>query len=304
MDGQALLNSICEKVIQEENFGDVASYIPELKKVNPEKFGVHVRTIDHREFYVGDYTEKFSIQSISKVLSLSLAFSKVGEKLWERVDVEPSGTAFNSLVQLEFENGIPRNPFINSGAIVVCDVLLSACNDPAGEILSYVRDIAGDQSLDFNPVVAESERSAGYRNLALVNFLKSFDNIHNDAERVLDLYFQLSSMQMSCAQLTQVFLFFANKGINPRDGKKILGKSKTKRINAIMGTCGFYDEAGEFAYRVGLPGKSGVGGGIVAILPGDYAVAVWSPRLNEKGNSYRGMKFLERMTTATETTIF
>ena len=304
MEGQELLESICASVTAEENSGEVANYIPELGKVNPNKFGVHLQTIDGRNFAVGDSEERFSIQSISKVLSLSLAYDQIGNELWDRVDVEPSGTAFNSLVQLEFEGGIPRNPFINSGAIVVCDVLLGLHEDPAGTLLSYIREITGVDDIGFNPVVAESERSAGFRNIALVNFLKSFDNIRHEPAEVLDLYFLLSSLELSCRELACLFLFFANKGVNPRTGKKVLSTNKAKRINAIMSTCGFYDEAGEFAYRVGLPGKSGVGGGIAAVLPGEYAVAVWSPRLNAKGNSYRGMKFLERLTSETEVSIF
>jgi glutaminase len=304
MDGQRLLESIYDQVIHEDNSGELADYIPELGKVDPNKLGVFLRTVDSRECFVGDYAEKFSIQSISKVISLVLAYDRVGGKLWERVDVEPAGTAFNSLVQLEFEEGIPRNPFINSGAIVVCDELVSIYDDPEKVILDFIHEVTGDPGLGFNTVVAESERNAGYRNIALVNFLKSFDNLKNDAERVLDFYFKLSSLEMSCKDLVGMFMFLCNEGVNPRNGKQILSHSGTNRINAIMSTCGFYDEAGEFAYRVGLPGKSGVGGGIVALLPGEYTVAVWSPKLNPKGNSYRGMRFLELLTTATQATIF
>ena len=304
MDAQRLLESIYDQVIQEENSGQLASYIPELSKVDPDKLGAFIRTIDGRECFVGDYDTKFSIQSISKVISLVLVYDLVGGRLWDRVGVEPSGTAFNSLVQLEFEGGIPRNPFINSGAIVVCDELMSKYDNPEDVVLGFIHDVTGDNSLGFNSVVAESERHAGYRNIALVNFLKSFGNLQNEPERVLDFYFMLSSLEMSCRDLAGLFMFLSNEGVNPRNGKKILSHSGTNRVNAIMSTCGFYDEAGEFAYRVGLPGKSGVGGGIVAVLPGEYTVAVWSPRLNPKGNSFRGMRFLELLTSATQATIF
>ena len=285
-------------------FGQVAQYIPELAKVNPDKFGVYLTELDGTGYGVGDYQEIFSIQSIAKVFSLTLAMSLVGKDLWGRVDVEPSGNAFNSLIQLETEAGIPRNPFINAGALVVCDVLMSQLQNPKHELLQYIRDIAGLPGLEYSIAVAESEASEGYRNRALINFMKDFDNIHNPVEEVLDLYFHLSSISMTCQELSRAFLYLANYGKQSASGETLITTSQAKRINAIMQMCGFYDEAGEFAYCVGLPGKSGVGGGIIAVHPGKYSIAVWSPPLNERGNSYRGMRLLETFTTLSQTSIF
>ncbi len=304
MTPQEIMEMLHAEIKAEKNLGAVASYIPELGKVNPDYFGIYLTSIDGQRLSAGDWDVPFSIQSIAKVLSLSFAFNLKGDAIWERVGVEPSGSPFNSLVQLEFESGIPRNPFINAGAIVICDILCSELENPKEELLSFIRRVANNPNINYNPIIAASEASEGYRNFALINFIRSFGNIHNEVEEVIDLYFHLSSVMMTCKELSETFLFLANAGIQVDTGERILGVSMTKRINAVMQTCGFYDEAGEFAFRVGLPGKSGVGGGIAAILPNDYAIAVWSPRLNTKGNSYRGMKFLEQFTTLTELSIF
>lgn len=304
MDCQKIIDKVYAEIKAGDNLGQVAAYIPELSKVDPEKFGICLTTIDGKQYSAGDAGETFSIQSIAKVLSLSLAFACVGEPIWKRVDVEPSGTAFNSLLQLESEGGIPRNPMINAGAIVVCDILCGFFDNPKKELIEFIRRVAHQPAIEYAGDIASSEKLTGYRNFALINYLKSFGNIHHNIEQVIDLYFNLCSIKMSCAELSRTFLFLANNGVQHESGEVILDASKTKRINAVMQTCGFYDEAGEFAYRVGLPGKSGVGGGIAAILPNEYAIAVWSPRLNKKGNSYRGMKFLESFTTETESSIF
>lgn len=287
-----------------ENSGKVASYIPELGVIDPAKFGLHLTTIDQQNYGLGDSEEKFSIQSISKVMALALAFELEDEALWERVGVEPSGTQFNSMVQLEYDKGVPRNPFINAGALVICDILVSRLKQPKQEFLEFARGICGDQAIDYSRRVAESEKSTGFKNAAMINLMKAYGNIRNDIDTVLDLYFNLCSIEMSCRELAQQFLFLAANGVDPTTGKAVLSPSKSKRLNAIMQLCGFYDEAGEFAYRVGLPGKSGVGGGIIAIHPGNYAIAVWSPRLNAKGNSYRGINILEFLTTQTTSSIF
>jgi len=304
MNYQSIIQEVYYQVITEPNEGKVASYIPELGRVNPEKMGIHLATIHDEHIAVGDSDEKFSIQSIAKVLSLSLAYRMDESKIWERVGVEPSGTAFNSLVQLEHDMGIPRNPLINAGALVICDMLVTRLKNPEQELLDYIRLLSGNPSIDYCPTIANSEKSTGFRNAALVNFIKSFNNIHNQVERVLDFYYHLCSIKMTCGELARTFLFLANNGQLLDGSQNILNGSQTKRINAIMQTCGFYDEAGEFTYKVGLPGKSGVGGGIIAVHPNKYTIAVWSPRLNAKGNSYRGMKFLERFTTETASSIF
>ncbi|MEQ8358022.1 MAG: glutaminase [Cytophagales bacterium] len=293
-----------KNVKSEEDKGKIASYIPELAQVDPEKFGVHITTLSEINFGTGDYNENFSIQSIAKVLSLSLAYSILDGEIWKRVGLEPSGTPFNSLVQLEADNGIPRNPFLNAGALVVSDILLSQLKNPKEDFLNFVRNIANNSSLAYSSRIAESEKSLGYRNIALCNFIKSLGNIENEPAEVLDFYFNLCSLEMSCKELSELFFFLANNGYGFYKNKSILSESQSKRINALMQTCGFYDESGEFAFKVGLPGKSGVGGGIIAIHPDQYSIAVWSPKLNDKGNSYRGMKFLEEFTTKTRLSIF
>ncbi|MCH2233601.1 MAG: glutaminase [Crocinitomicaceae bacterium] len=298
------LEKVFNDVGREPSKGEVAKYIPELAKISGDKFGVHISCVDGSKHSFGNASEKFSIQSISKVLSLLRAYQLAGEKLWNRVGVEPSGTAFNSLVQLETDLGIPRNPLINAGALVVSDVLISNLENPKQEFIQFVRDLAGIPNLNYNEKVAQSEALCGYRNAALVNLIKDFGNINNEVEEVLDFYFHLCSIEMSCVEMAETFLLFAQDGICPMNDKQVIKLENTKRINAIMQTCGFYDEAGEFAFKVGLPGKSGVGGVIVAILPDQYSIAVWSPCLNEKGNSYKGMKLLEEFTTATGYSLF
>ncbi|WP_420575452.1 glutaminase [Ekhidna sp.] len=305
MDYQGILNVIEDQLAGEKLEGEVATYIPELAKVNPDKLGMHLNSVIGEEFHFGDSEERFSIQSISKVMSLALALLKEeDDKIWERVDVEPSGDPFNSLVQLEYEHGIPRNPLINSGALVICDILMTHLKDPQKEYLDFVRRMAGNSTINYNKKVAASEKAGGYSNRAMINLMKGYGNIHNDPEDVLDFYFDTCSLSMSCRELAQTFVVFANQGKLLRDEERVLSEVHTKRINAIMQTCGFYDEAGEFSFRVGLPGKSGVGGGIVAVYPNMYSVAVWSPKLNEKGNSTAGMRALELLTEITGSSIF
>lgn len=287
-----------------ENTGKLAQYIPELKNIKSSKFGVSITDIKGETTNFKDAEEPFSIQSIVKVLSLILAYREEDEQLWKRLGVEPSGSAFNSLVQLEYEKGIPRNPFINSGALVICDILLDILDNPKKDFLKFIHDISGDSTIDYNKKIAASEKSCAYTNTALINLMRSFGNINNKISKVMDFYFHICSIEMSCQQLSRIFLFLANNGICPINNKKIISVSQSKRINAIMLTCGFYDEAGEFAFRVGLPGKSGVGGGIIAIHPDEYSIAVWSPKLNPKGNSFLGTKFLEAFTTVSDSSIF
>lgn len=304
MDYQGILEEIYQEINLNTKKGAVADYIPELARVEPNKFGMYLHLINGENFAVGDSEEKFSSQSITKIFSLSLAMKCVGNKIWDRMDVEPSGNPFNSLVQLEHEEGIPRNPLINSGAIVVADILLENLRDPKGEFLEFVRKIAGHANIDYNYAVASSEKDHGFRNRALANMLKSFGNIKNDVDAVLDFYFHQCSLEMSCHQLADAFSLYANGGILPVSREKILTKLQCKRVNALMQTCGFYDEAGEFSFLVGLPGKSGVGGGIVAIYPNEFSIAVWSPRLNKQGNSVLGMRSLELFTNKTGLSIF
>lgn len=304
MNYTQILKEIYDSALAFADQGRVSSIIPELAGVDPSKFGIHLVTVDGIDHSVGDSGEKFSIQSVSKVLSLSFAFTFYGENTWERVGVEPSGTPFNSLVQLEYEKGKPRNPFINAGAIVVADMLLSRLKNPKAEFLEFVRFVAGIPDIHFNEKIALSEKMHGHRNAALANLIKSFGNLQNDVADVLDFYFHQCAIEMTCRELAHAFSFLANAGKPLGRSEGILTESQIKRLNAVMQTCGFYDESGEFTYKVGLPGKSGIGGGIVAVHPKYYSVATWGPRLNEKGNSILGMRSLEMLTTKTGMSIF
>lgn len=303
IDFQGILNSIVKAAKSEKEKGTIANYIPELAKIDINKFGIALLDSSERIYVAGDANEQFSIQSISKVLCLSMAYTMLGEKLWQRVGVEPSGDPFNHLSLLEMENGIPRNPLINAGAIVISDVLISELKNPKKQFLQYVQNVANDPTIGYDEDVAKSEKETGFRNYAAANLIKSFNNLHNDVEEVLDFYFHACSLSMSCEQLVNVFYIFSNRG-KCLQNKAYLNLNQVKRINAIMLTSGFYDEAGEFAFEVGLPGKSGVGGGIVALLPNEYCVATWSPGLNKKGNSKLGMQALEKLTTKTGLSIF
>ncbi len=301
-------HSIIQRIHQETGHlyknGKVADYIPALATIAPTYYGISVSTIDKAQCHIGDAHIPFSIQSISKVFSFTMAYRQLGEKLWERIGKEASGSAFNSLIQLEYEAGIPRNPFINAGAIVVADMLLSSLANPLDELLAFVRKLAATDDIHYNPEVAASERAFGHRNMALAHFMKSFGNIHNEVDDVLNIYFHQCSLEMTTSQLAASLLYLSNNGINPHNGEKILSASHAKRLNALMLTTGLYNESSEFAFRAGMPGKSGVGGGIVALIPNLLSIAVWSPPLNSMGNSVVGFEALERFTTYLGTSLF
>ena len=302
----AILAEIAEGMAQAEERGQVADYIPELAKVDPRQFGIAVATVDGEVFTAGDADVPFSIQSVSKVFTLTLALGSVGDALWRRVGREPSGTAFNSIVQLEHEHGIPRNPFINAGAIVVADTLLGA-HTPRGalaEILSFVRQIAEDDTIAIDPAVAQSEARTGFRNASLANFLRATGNLHHAPELTLGVYFHHCAIAMSCRQLALAGRYLANAGRLTPSGGRIVSAERARRVNALMLTCGHYDGSGDFAFRVGLPGKSGVGGAIMAVAPMKASIAVWSPGLNKVGNSLLGSRALEQLAKATGWSVF
>lgn len=290
---QALLNEILDEVRPLIGRGKVADYIPALADVAPAQVGIAVYSNDGELFTAGAADTAFSVQSISKVFSLVQAIDHSGEAIWQRLGHEPSGQPFNSLVQLEFERGRPRNPFINAGALVICDINQSRFAAPLMSMRDFVRRLAGNQQIMIDSRVAESEYQHRARNAAAAYLMQSFGNFHNDVEAVLRSYFGYCALRMSCVDLARAFCFLANNGHCLHSGAQILSPRQTKQINAIMATSGLYDEAGNFAYRVGLPGKSGVGGGIVAVVPGRFSVCVWSPELNTAGNSLAGMAALE-----------
>ncbi len=304
MNYPAILAEIYDEVKPLFAQGKIADYIPELAHISPQKFGMAVQTIAGELFQIGDAAEKFSIQSISKVFTLTMAMQLEGDALWQRIGREPSGTAFNSLVQLEYENGIPRNPFINAGALVVTDIILSHRGNARQSVLEFMDKLCNQAPIEFDHAVAHSERVTGFRNAALGYFLKSFGNLHNDTISVLDAYFHHCSLAMSCIEVARAGSYLANSGKLPWNNEPIVTSNQAKYINSLMLTCGTYDSVGDFAYRVGLPGKSGVGGGILAVMPNEFSICVWSPGLNASGNSLAGTKALELFTTMTEISIF
>ncbi len=304
MDYQPVLDRIHTALQPVIGQGKVASYIPELANVAPDQFGMAVVDVAGNVYAVGDAGKRFSIQSISKLFALTLAFQREGDSLWTRVGREPSGNPFNSLVQLERENGIPRNPFINAGALVITDLLASRSVNAAQSLVDFVRKLTGVADITYNTRVAQSEISTSSRNAAMAHFMKSFGNLHNKVGEVLHAYCHHCAIEMSCVELARAVCFLANHGVNPWNGETVVDPSSAKRLSALMLTCGTYDAAGDFAYRVGLPAKSGVGGGIVAILPGECGICVWSPALEESGNSHAGSLALEMFTSLTKQSIF
>jgi glutaminase len=302
----SIIADIANSMAAETDRGPVADYIPSLAKVSPSHFGLAVVLADGSIHAGGDAEMPFSIQSVSKVFTLTMALQKHGDELWRRVGREPSGSAFNSIIQLENEGGIPRNPFINAGALVVSDIVLDGAEPRSaiGDVLRFVRMLAGDESISIDNEVANSEAATGFRNVALANYMKSFGNMDPYVEGALKLYFHQCALSLSCRQLAMAGRYLMHDGVHPDSGKAIVDVGLARRINALMLMCGHYDGSGEFAYRVGIPGKSGVGGGILAIVPGKASIAVWSPGLNKRGNSLLGTRALERLAEATGWSVF
>lgn len=304
MEIQNIIDKIYQEVIPLASNGKVANYIPQLSMVSPDNLAISVNCINGESYSLGNSDTPFSIQSISKVFGFTLAYKSLGGDIWKRIGKEPSGNAFNSLVQLEYEHGIPRNPFINAGALVVSDIILSLYTNPQQKLLDFVRSITNEPNINFNLETARSEKATAYRNAALAYLMKSFNNIHNSVDDVLDFYFLQCSLEMSNTCLSKAFLYLANHGTVPITNEQILTVSQAKRISALMLTSGLYNESGDFAYRVGMPAKSGVGGGIVAFIPKKLSICVWSPPLNEFGNSLAGIEALEKFTSYTGDSIF
>lgn len=292
---QQIIDDIAAQMASKTDKGEVASYIPQLARVNPDQFAITVALPDGSIYSAGCSETQFSIQSISKVFTLTLALGKLGERLWNRVGREPSGDPFNSIVQLEHEHGKPRNPFINAGAITVADTILQGHQpkETLAEILQFMRFVANDDSISIDEKVARSELETGDRNASLAHFMASFGHFENPVDAVLGTYFHHCSIAMNTIQLATAGLFLANDGVNPTTGYRVVSAKRARRINSLMMMCGHYDGSGEFAFRVGLPGKSGVGGGILAVAPGKASIAVWSPGLDTIGNSKLGTQALE-----------
>lgn len=302
MNLQDILDRIAADMAAETDRGRVATYIPELARIDPNQFGIAVALPDGRVLTAGDAAVPFSIQSVSKVFMLAIALGRLGDSLWTRVGREPSGQAFNSILQLEMEKGRPRNPFINAGAIAVTDAVLTGRmpREVLTELLGFIRSAAGDPDIHINEAVARSETATGFLNVSLANFMRAHGNLRNPPDLSLGVYFHQCAVEMTCVQLALAGRFLAGVGMGPR----MLGLARVRRINALMMMCGHYDASGEFAYRVGLPGKSGVGGGILAVAPGRASIAVWSPGLGPQGSSRLGAEAMERLARETGWSVF
>ncbi|ATG18243.1 glutaminase B [Providencia alcalifaciens] len=300
-----LLHDILEQVRPLIGQGTVADYIPALGGIPSHHLGIAVHTAEGDVFTAGDAKTRFSIQSISKVLSLTLAMTRYEEQeIWSRVGKEPSGLPFNSLIQIEMEKGIPRNPFINAGAIVIADMLQSRLSAPKQRMLEFVRKLACEPDISYDTNVARSEMEHASRNAAIAYLMKSFGNFDNDVLTVLETYFHYCSLSMNCVELARCFTYLMNQGESSCSIDPIITPLQSRQINALMMTCGMYDGSGEFAFRIGMPGKSGVGGGIVCVVPNQFTVAVWSPELDSAGNSLVGCAALELLSKRIGRSVF
>jgi glutaminase len=292
---QDLLDRIAADVRPFAADGRVADYIPALARVDPGLFALAVVTAEGAEWTSGEARRPFSIQSISKLFTLALAMEWVGNELWHRVRREPSGMRFNSLIQLETEDGIPRNPFINAGAIVVTDALLHHRPTLDTSFRTQMRLMAGNPALNYDEAVYRSEMAHGDLNRAIAYYLRAKGNLREDPGLVTNVYFRACSMAMSALDLARAAMFL----VAPQAGEAACaGARNAPQLHALMPTCGLYDQSGEFAWRVGLPGKSGVGGGVLAVNPGEWAACAWSPPLDRYGNSVAGQAALERLANA------
>lgn len=302
MELQAILDRIGHEMAAATDRGKVADYITQLSHVSPDHFGMAIVTADGQTLTTGDAHVPFSIQSVSKVFTLAIALGRLGDQLWTRVGREPSGQAFNSILQLEHERGIPRNPFINAGALVVTDAILAghAPKEALGEVMHFIRSAAGDDDIHINEAVARSEKATGHLNMALASYMRAHGNLQNPPEMTCGTYFHQCAIEMSCVQLARAGRFLMGAGQQPA----LVSQQRVRRICAMMMTCGHYDASGDFAYRVGLPGKSGVGGGILVVAPGRASIAVWSPGLNAQGNSMLGTRAMERLAQDTGWSVF
>lgn len=296
------LNDLNADIRENAEWGDVADHIPELAEIDPAQFGIAIVLADGQVLEAGQARQSFSIQSVSKVFSLACVLERIGEQLWERVGREPSGDEFDSILLLEHEEGRPRNPFINAGALVVTDELLHGRSpeEALDEVLAFLRTAAGDEEIYVDQAVAQSEVRTSYRNAALAHYLRSFGNLNASPDNVLKTFFHQCAIAMSCVQLAHAGRIFA--GIGP--DRSLLSRPKQRRINALMMTCGQYDGSGDFAFRVGIPGKSGVGGGLLMIVPGQASIAIWTPGLDDRGNPLAGTMAAEKLSRFTGWSLF
>jgi glutaminase len=287
--------------------GEVASYIPELGRANPEHLAVSVCTMSGETFEAGDVDVAFTLQSISKVIALALSLMDHGEDVvFDKVGMEPTGDPFNSIVKLEtIRPNKPLNPMINAGAIAVTSLIKgSSVEEKLGRLLQFFHDLSGNCSITYNAKVAESEAQTADLNRALTYFMKEHKVVKGSVEEVLDLYFKQCAIEVCCRDLARVGAVFANEGKDVMTDRQIIPAQIARICKTFMVTCGMYNASGEFAIRVGIPSKSGVSGGILATVPGKMGIAVLGPALDDRGNSVAGVSFLEAMSKRWQLSIF
>jgi glutaminase len=287
--------------------GRTASYIPELSKADPNQLGISVVLADGRVLNSGDYSSSFTVQSISKVVALMLAVSDRGEEyVFTRVGMEATGDAFNSIIKLETAKpSKPLNPMINAGAIAIDSLILGKGREEKFQrLVQFFRRLCVNEALWYNESVYASESETGYRNRALAHFMKDVGVLEGEVEEVVDLYFKQCSIQVDSRDIGMLGAVLAMDGISPLTGEVLVPKKTARLVKTFMVTCGMYDGSGEFAIRVGIPAKSGVGGGIMAVVPGNMGIGVFSPALDARGNSIGGVKALEFLSEKLELSIF
>lgn len=302
-----LFKDIIKNNIHFSKSGKVASYIPELAKANPDDLGVSLITLDGQEYHAGDYNKKFTMQSISKILSLILSLMDNGEAtVFEKIGMEPTGDSFNSIVNLELKSiHKPFNPMINAGAIATTSMIKGNSTDKKiNRLLNLAKKLSHNPNIKINEAVYLSEKLTGDRNRSLAYFMKSFNVIEGKVEDILDLYFKQCSIEITCKDIANIGCILANDGVSTKTNEMIVPKKICRIVKTIMSTCGMYDASGEFAVHIGIPAKSGVGGGILASVPGKMGIGVYGPSLDEKGNSIGGTQILKQLSDSLNLNIY
>lgn len=302
-----LLEEILDECISYTKEGKLANYIPELAKANPEDFGIYIISSDKRASKTGDYQKQFTIQSIVKPILLLLALMDNGiDRVKEHVGVEATGKPFDAINysdQALINEHL--NPMVNMGAIVMCTLIKGTTyHDKFSRLLELTRKLANNPEIELDEEVYLSEKRTGNKNRALAYLLKNYGMIEDDVEDVLDCYFKACSIKVNCEDLAKIGLTLANHGKSPITGERIFPSAYANYVNAILMTCGMYDGSGEFAIRVGVPAKSGVGGGIMAVVPTRMGIGIFSPALDSKGNSIAGIHALELLSKRLYLSIF
>jgi glutaminase len=303
---RSVVRDIVKKISESGDKGEATRQIPELSGVDTEQFGIAILTRDGKMICGGDSETPFSLQSISKAFSLELVLKAHGDDLWERVGRDPSGDPYNSVIDLERQKGYPRNPFVNAGALIVVDMLLDTLNpeEEVEAVVEFVGTLLDSDGFSLNEKVADSDEGSGSLNRAMLNIANHFENVRNPIDKIMKAYVRQCAIELSCRQLARVGRFLILEGADEEANRDLEALRRSRRILSLMMTAGLYDGAGEFAYRVGLPAKSGIGGGILAIAPNTASIAVWSPGLDESGNSKMGTLALEMLTDRLDWSIF